>query len=846
MRSKRMPRTSRWRTSKLHSMPILLLAASTIAAATSDVIAQQTTAGNGFSVASHIPSAAMDPVRPVAVIDRTDIELSGMNNVWDLLQSRLKFNSFGLHRPFVLGSGRMAILMNGRRISNSTADLDAIPITAVERIEVLSGSAAALHGGHAIGGAINIVLRRGHDGAEVQASLERPTEAGGDTEHGSVLWGGAIGDGHMTIGADVFRRQEIREADRDYSRARWTPGGSFADAAHVSVGGNTLFITDKPSSAVRALGDCEGSAYTGVLTAGPTDTVCGFAFAEIAWSWERRERESLFLNLDHPLDESSEVYVNARVTRSDVKSRAAPSVELELPIEPSADLEAQIRQIYPAFQDNALAAAHRFVGHGNRDSHADLEEYDLAFGLTGRLSGGTGYDAHLRYYRHDAVEAAGTFVSESAIQREIEDGRYDLADPQSTDPGHLAAIRRTGLRLTRDQVTDYKAARASFDGATFALDGGDVRWAAGAEVAYEEWRNIYDYRDIENRRYPADDVLGSAGNSAWGDRQRLSAFAELSLPLRHDWDVVLAGRRDDHDDVGATFSHEVASRFRLSEAFSIRGSWNEGSTPPSLYALHALETLDYPSICYTNTDRNERECTQVERATVGNPRLEPDETESLSLGAAASLGPVSLSADWFRIRLSDAPGRLSAQSIVDLEGNLPDGAGVEREGGRITRIVSPLFNNGKSDVSGVDWRARVDWESDWADWIVDARWLRTIRDETRVAGRIQPGDIPRDRIHASLRASRGDITATWSVYGVSGYEHVAKTGRYGAWTGHDISVRWRDAFGLTGTDLTAGMLNVRDRGPATAPGSYGVDADTTLDSIRGRTLFLTAKVSFDP
>ena len=188
---------------------------------------------------------------PLAVIDRTDIELSGARDVSDLLLGRLDYNSFGLHRPFVLGSGRVAVLVNGRRISDSAFDLDTLPMSAVERIEILSDGAAALHGGYAIGGVVNIVLRRDHEGVGVHASAERPAEAGGDAEHLGVLWGGALGAGHITLGADIFRRQEIRNADRDYSRASWSPGGSFADASGVSVGGNTVFISTGGSSVAR-------------------------------------------------------------------------------------------------------------------------------------------------------------------------------------------------------------------------------------------------------------------------------------------------------------------------------------------------------------------------------------------------------------------------------------------------------------------------------------------------------------------------------------------------------------------------------------------------------------------
>ena len=179
-----------------------------IAAALFVAPAQGTAVQREVSVASHIPEAAVDPVRPVAAIDREEIALSGMRTVSDLLVSRQRFNSFGLHRVLFLGS-RVAYLINGRRISDSTLHLSTLPTSAVERIEILSGSAAALHGGHAIAGAINIVLRRGEEGVEASAFAGRPTDAGGDTEEGSASWGGGVGQGHMTVAVDVFRREEI-------------------------------------------------------------------------------------------------------------------------------------------------------------------------------------------------------------------------------------------------------------------------------------------------------------------------------------------------------------------------------------------------------------------------------------------------------------------------------------------------------------------------------------------------------------------------------------------------------------------------------------------------------------
>lgn len=118
-------------------------------------------------------------------------------------------------------------------------------------------------------------------------------------------------------------------------------------------------------------------------------------------------------------------------------------------------------------------------------------------------------------------------------------------------------------------MTGHKAAGASLDGTALALGGGDLRWVAGAEIAFEDRRDHCGYRDFYNRSHQADDVLGSGGSQFSGERRRGSAFGEVSLPLHRALDVDISGRRDDHDDAGATFAHQVASRYRLTEAVMV-------------------------------------------------------------------------------------------------------------------------------------------------------------------------------------------------------------------------------------------------------------------------------------
>ena len=831
-----------------------------IAAMIGTLVLQSAAADSDSSIASAISSQAGHSGQLVTVIDRQDIELSGLKNVGELVLQRSVYNSFGIHRPLAIGAGRAAVFINGRRISDSVFDLDTLSLSAVQRIEVLRGSASALHGGHAAGGAINIVLTRGYEGLDVQASTSPTTRAGGDSEHASFLWGGSIGAGHITLGADFFQREEIRDKDRSYSSASWMPGGTFADTAGVSLGGNTLFIplTDPiamhESTLARPLGNCEGSSYTGELgePQGIPGTGCGFAYADISWHLaplEQYQREGLFLNLHYPLTQDVDLYFDVRGARADAKERYAPSVGT-FPFRPSQSLAQRLLgdpQIDTA--PDEVAVAHRFIGHGNREWDTDFEEYDLTLGLQGELGEGMGYELHARYYRHDADTRGDTFVSESLARKAIQEGRYDIENPRSASPTHQSAIAETALTLDREETTDHKTVRIAFDGSAFELAGGPSAWAVGVAYADEKRRNRYAYHDAKGASYEATDVLGSGGDSASRDRQRKSVFGELFLPLHKQWDLVLAAWHDDYDDVGSELSHQVRGQYRLNPAFSVRASWSQGAAPPGLNAQHGEAALGYPYVCDTLTfTGNLEDCHefQVEQLSGGNPDLEADESESYSLGAEFDLGFLSLSADWFEIEVDDTPAQLAAQSIIDLEGSgqLPAGIVVVRDGGRITQIQSTWTNNGETEIAGVDIHASTGWHHGWASLVLELNWLHITRERTRVGGETQPGDQPHNRVHASFRASRGNLTANWTMHAISGYSNLRKTENYDSWMGHDLIVQWSSAFGHNPLELQAGLLNITNHGPSrdsTLPGLEGTQV--TVDSALGRTLYLNARLS---
>ena len=792
-------------------------------------------------------------MQPLTIVDREDIARSGMSRVSDLID-RQAYNDFGLRRALLSGS---VYLIDGRPVPGDT--LRFIPISAVERIEIFGASAAAIHAGGAIGGAINIVLRTGFDGTEVAFGGERPDSPGANGEQGGVFWGGAIGRGHLVVAADSFSRQEIASKHREYSRASWTPGGAFADTAGVSVGGNTLVIATADGTVARPVGECRGPGYAGPLANpdGRDGEGCGFAYADISWERKRFRRQSLFVNFDHPLGEDGDLYFDARIARGLLQDRFAPPVGQFSLNRTDPDVSALIpSDVTPDPDEGKVLLNHRFTGHGNRNWRTRQEEHDLTLGVRGRLPSGIGYDAHLRSYGYLDTESGDTFVSERAIQMAIEDGRYYVQDLRNPPPGraeaHLRAIRETSLRKDAELGTRHTTARLAFDGGAGVLPGGKLRWAAGAEIdrLRQHSKVVHTHAFGSGGTVSVEDAIGSGGATYEGERQRMSAFGEVELPPLPGWTVTLAGRRDGYDDVGAAAAHKVSSAYRFGRWFTVRGSWDKGSGPPSLSSMHLAEAVGFPRVCDTKlrTDTS-MPCDRPQRRQVsgGNLELKPYKAKALSAGAQANLGFLTMSADWFRIELSETEARMSAQKIVDLEasGQLPAGAQVIRLGGdgAIDRIVNPIVNTGESTVAGVDMQAGARWDAGWADFAADLNWLYVTEAESRVGGEVQPGDYARHRIHSSLRASRGGITANWSVHAVSGFNNALETGRYDTWVGHDITLLWRDPLGIEGMTVAGGVFNVADREPS-VDSSDPTEADIRLDSARGRTFFLRGRMAW--
>ncbi|MBB1061332.1 TonB-dependent receptor plug domain-containing protein [Marilutibacter spongiae] len=189
---------------------------------------------------------AEETAAPVDIIGREEIESTGAMEVGQILQ--MLEPSFNFSRTFVsdgtdilrpatlraLGPDQVLVLVNGKRrhqqalvnvqqtIGRGSAgtDINAIPVSSIERIEVLRDGAAAQYGSDAISGVINIILKKQTDHTDVVVEGSQYYAGDGEMLHGSVNTGFKLGadGGFLNLSAEARNRNETNRAGPDSLR----------------------------------------------------------------------------------------------------------------------------------------------------------------------------------------------------------------------------------------------------------------------------------------------------------------------------------------------------------------------------------------------------------------------------------------------------------------------------------------------------------------------------------------------------------------------------------------------------------------------------------------------------
>ena len=218
-----------------------MIAPSAFAQATAEVDASAEQPIEKISVTgSRIKRTDLEGASPVVSITAADIKLEGDFTVADALRSS-SLNSFGSFSERSgssaqsqatinlrgAGSRRTLVLLNGRRFPGSptlggaSANLNAIPMAAVERIDIMTEGASSIYGSDAMAGVVNVILKDNFEGLTFNIGAgQRDQDEGTTSQEFSIVGGLSNDKGNITFSFDHQKRKGISDADRDYTQAK--------------------------------------------------------------------------------------------------------------------------------------------------------------------------------------------------------------------------------------------------------------------------------------------------------------------------------------------------------------------------------------------------------------------------------------------------------------------------------------------------------------------------------------------------------------------------------------------------------------------------------------------------
>ncbi|QUI64573.1 TonB-dependent receptor [Pseudoalteromonas sp. A22] len=185
---------------------------------------------------SRIKRVNLTSPTPVTVIGGVELENQGITNVNDLLaempQATVGLSpenttsyiyASGLNTTDLrgLGSERTLVLVNGRRfvpgsVGDTAVDLNNIPTSIIERVEIATGGAAAVYGADAVAGVVNIITKKSFDGVEVDVSTVKPEQSGGEEYFFSITGGQELEKLSFITSLNYTKNESYAKLDRDF------------------------------------------------------------------------------------------------------------------------------------------------------------------------------------------------------------------------------------------------------------------------------------------------------------------------------------------------------------------------------------------------------------------------------------------------------------------------------------------------------------------------------------------------------------------------------------------------------------------------------------------------------
>lgn len=688
-------------------------------------------------------------VSPVITIDRDQIERRGFSSAEDIIRSLPQNLSTmnatrSVQQPVggdglpvgpaaqgefaanLRGIGQSAtlVLIDGRRTSGSAAfsgsvvNLSTIPASAIERIEVLTDSAAAVYGSDAIAGVINVILRKGEGYSSATSTTKYENSVNGGNKYSfDQTFNYSWDSGSLMTIFSLSESKPILSEKAGYTTDNYNSKGGI-DNRSTTYGqpGNFYFLggslpVDFDGTEAWTLADVSAANFQDARS----------SLIPTHQSSDTKDK-SFYINLTQNLTDSVTAFANLRYSEYEVASVAqAPlifaTIDASNPFNTTgasqlvvykAQYEHENGLIPQGFSQNTNESIHLESG-----LKIDLPYKDWQAEIVGT-------------YSISDAETSG--MSVSTYNSDFSPSEFALRVPFELNPFGNGTAQNLDLfwetfgpsPLQTDRKTRMKQLSANIEGSLIEMDSGDMRMAMGAE-----------YR-VEGLSFGATDYLAARDASDLTPSQSVLAInGELYIPLSDTLTAAIQGRYDEYEVDSSDsaidgksyseFSPRIAVSWIATDDLTLRGSWGESFKAPNLTNLTVVETQGtFPSQVF---DPIREETALVFRDNVGNPDLQSETGETVTVGVDWS--PSRL--EGFRTSVSYTKITFDNQIVGSLYGTglnieeilaRPDlfpGVAVRENGdpnGALLRINSFPFNVAFLENETLDFDFAYQWATD--------------------------------------------------------------------------------------------------------------------------------------
>lgn len=587
---------------------------------------------------------------PVTVVSAAEIARTSAQTVEDVLQRLPAIGSSGLYGNTNnggqgasctdirnLGIYRTLVLVNGRRFVRTgifgvdCVDLNNIPLSLVDRIEILKDGASATYGADAVGGVVNIILKRNFNGTVVRANGRIADKGDNQTGELGFTTGHNFDRGNIVVSVDYTNRGPVLQRDRDWA---------VPTVANNSRANPTVFGSGIPTAA-RIFDDANSTSFlpgSGDLISTGNGAYRDYNRRRDAYDYGQEqflsgglEKYSFTAVARYDVNEHITAYAETYYTHKDTLTQLAPQ-----PVTGSVPFNGQyilpdsfvvpagnpyLTQLFGDLQ-GPINLYRRLGEFGDRINRNASDTYQFTGGFEGSIGGGWDYTTFFTYGRSDSVIVTNNNVNFQRLLQEVGFRPYDAATaadfPNPTtagfydptvctsvpgctliDPFGPNSISKAGVDYARFNET----ARSSFTLRTFGgnitnndiydLPYGPLGLVLGAEHRRETGSYTPDSLvqtgvTLENAQSP---TSGGFDVSEIYGETHIPILAHL--PFAEDLHLSIGGRWYDYSTFGSGETWKAAFNYTPVKGIRFRGNIGEAFRQPSINELYGGQALSF-------------------------------------------------------------------------------------------------------------------------------------------------------------------------------------------------------------------------------------------------------------